>query len=218
MSHLSPESLLDRAEGTRAASAERHLESCERCRRQLADLEAAMALAAEADVPEPSPLFWDHLSARVREAIDGEPVPRRSRLTAPAWLTGLVGPGGWSWPMVSSVSAVAVAALALAVGLHILPPRGVEAPAPVAAARIDARADRPAGASFEPLGDDPGYAVVSDLAVDLDVDLGTDMDAAVQAGLVAGDSAEHAVAHLDAGELRELQRLLSEQLARGRVS
>jgi len=32
-------------------------------------------LRAERDVPEPSPLFWDHFSERVRQAIGDETVP-----------------------------------------------------------------------------------------------------------------------------------------------
>lgn len=31
---------------------------------------------AAGDVPEPSPLFWNHLSARVRDAVAVEPIPR----------------------------------------------------------------------------------------------------------------------------------------------
>jgi hypothetical protein len=31
-----------------------------------------MTVAVDADVPEPSPLFWDHLSARIGERIDAE--------------------------------------------------------------------------------------------------------------------------------------------------
>ncbi len=30
---------------------------------------------AAGDVPEPSPLFWHHLSARVRDAVAAEPIP-----------------------------------------------------------------------------------------------------------------------------------------------
>ncbi len=41
-----------------------------------------------------------------------------------------------------------------------------------------------------------------------------DLDAAREAGLAGGGSAEHAVTHMDGGELRELRRLLQEELAR----
>ena len=67
--HLSPDHLIDLAEGTRPESSAPHLESCEACRRQLADMRAMMSAASEVAVPEPSPLFWDHLSERVRQAV-----------------------------------------------------------------------------------------------------------------------------------------------------
>jgi hypothetical protein len=69
MRHLSPELLIDLAEGTRPESSAGHLAECGECRQQLADLREMMAVAVSAEMPEPSPLFWDHLSARVRTAV-----------------------------------------------------------------------------------------------------------------------------------------------------
>ena len=70
MWHLSPEVLLDLAEGTQPDRAVSHLATCNRCQRRLAELREAVAAARMAhEVPEPSPLFWDHLSARVRDAV-----------------------------------------------------------------------------------------------------------------------------------------------------
>jgi hypothetical protein len=37
-------------------------------------------IKAAGDVPEPSPLFWHHLSARVRDAVSAEPAP------GPRWM------------------------------------------------------------------------------------------------------------------------------------
>src|SRR4029077_15291184 len=89
--HLSARQLVDLAEGTQPESAAPHLASCAICRRQLADMRAMMSVAAEAEVPEPSPLFWDHLSARVAEAVAAEQAPRRSWIGAVSW-TRLVAP------------------------------------------------------------------------------------------------------------------------------
>ena len=36
-------------------------------------------------MPEPSPLFWDHLSARIKDAVGVEPPPRWSLADALAW-------------------------------------------------------------------------------------------------------------------------------------
>src|SRR5262245_35327292 len=53
----------------------RHLDQCEACRASLAAWrDTTMALAAGRDVPEPSPLFWDHFSDRVRMATASEPI------------------------------------------------------------------------------------------------------------------------------------------------
>ena len=58
--HVKPDELVDIAEGTRAESSAPHLATCDDCRRQLADVRTMMSAAAEVEVPEPSPLFWDH--------------------------------------------------------------------------------------------------------------------------------------------------------------
>ena len=69
MRHLQSEELIDLAEGARPESSALHLQTCDECRSRLTDLRAAMAAAAHVNVPEPSPLFWDHFSARVRDAV-----------------------------------------------------------------------------------------------------------------------------------------------------
>ena len=76
--HLQHDELVDLAEGTRAESSVPHLAACEACRHQLAELKAMMSAAADVAVPEPSPLFWDHFSARVRRVPQRLP-PQPSR-------------------------------------------------------------------------------------------------------------------------------------------
>jgi hypothetical protein len=44
--------------------------------------------------------------------------------------------------------------------------------------------------------------------------VGMDLESASEAGLAHGDTAEHAVTHMSDGELRELRRLLKEEMAR----
>jgi len=55
--HLNADELVDLAEGTRAESSASHLAACAGCRRALSELKQTMALAAEVNVPDPSPLF-----------------------------------------------------------------------------------------------------------------------------------------------------------------
>jgi hypothetical protein len=190
--HLQPDELVDLAEGTRTESSVPHLAACEACRHQLAELKAMMSAAADVAVPEPSPLFWDHFSARVREAVAAEGVPRRSF---------------WSWPRLAMpIGAVALAGAIMAVALNTGPVTAPDAPtvAPTASvAAVDLLSD-----PQSPAGDDSALTLVAELSSDMD------LDAAREAGLAGGGSAEHAVTHLDGGELRELRRLLQEELAR----
>src|ERR1051325_634469 len=104
MTHLSPELLIDIAEGTAPESAQPHLATCAVCRTQLSDLRQMLTSIA-VDVPEPSPLFWDHLSAGVREATAVEAG------SAPSWRLGRL-----SWRLAAGMSmAIVVIAIALTV-------------------------------------------------------------------------------------------------------
>src|SRR5437867_2824093 len=82
MKHLSAEEFVDAAEGTLAAVRAAHLRTCEACRTQADSLGALLRDTAAIDVPDPSPLFWDHFSARVRERIAGQPEADRA-----SWLS-----------------------------------------------------------------------------------------------------------------------------------
>src|SRR3984893_7570781 len=101
--HLSPQDLIDLAEGFRDEWSAPHLRGCGTCQRELAELRRVMSVVAEVAVPEPSPLFWDHLSRRVREAVAAD-----EGLHKGSWL------GGWSLWKVAPLSALAVAALVAA--------------------------------------------------------------------------------------------------------
>ena len=69
MTHLTSDELIDAMEGRGEVP---HLATCEHCRRELAELSSVLAEAKQLSVPEPSPLFWQHFSERVRTAIDSE--------------------------------------------------------------------------------------------------------------------------------------------------
>src|SRR5438876_1043875 len=122
--HLTPEELLDLAEGTRSPSSAPHLASCEECRGQLAELRNVMTTLA-VDVPEPSPLFWDHLSSRVREAVAAEPASSRR------WFDT----ARWYWGLAAASAAVVVLAVSLTVRTVPIPasravPSVADVPAP----------------------------------------------------------------------------------------
>ena len=199
--HLSADQLVDLAEGTQPESAAPHLASCAVCRRQLADMREMMSVAADVEMPEPSPLFWDHLAARVGEAVAAERAPRRS------WI------GAMPWRLVAPVaSAAALVLLALVVSSSRGPATGGRAtigPPPASSSPLAPDA----GARTDLLSDSTG---TEDASLTLVAALTADMDPerADEAGLAGRGSAEHAVTHLNDGELRELRRLLTEALAR----
>ncbi len=196
--HLNVDELIGLAEGTQPEASAPHLAECDRCREQLRELRAMLSAiqGTKADVPEPSPLFWDHLSERVRVAVAADEVPRRSWLDAPLWGRRLI-----------PLSAVAVAALfiALAFGSRVTAPAPAvhQSPAPVAAA---ADSGAPADVWAEPMSDDESLMLVASLTEHLD------LDAAGEAGLAPDGSAEHAVTHMSDDDLRELRRVLKEEL------
>ena len=106
MKHLTSQEFVEVIEGRLGASRRAHVDDCDACRQEIADLRAiTAAVSAGAVLPEPSPLFWDHLSARVHEAVDAEAVPAR------AWTQS-------HWGRLAGVGA-ALASVALVVALRV---------------------------------------------------------------------------------------------------
>jgi hypothetical protein len=120
MTHLTPEQFVDALEERNDRRTADHLERCEICRRELAALTATWRDAESVPRTEPSPLFWDHFSRRVREATDLQAMPVASPF-------GRFVQGAWR-PL--ATMAVAVGALALVVLLR--PPSRSAEPGAVA--------------------------------------------------------------------------------------
>jgi hypothetical protein len=193
--HLNIEALVDIAEGARVESSAPHLAACEHCREQLRDLRAMVSEARAVDVPEPSPLFWDHLSSRVREAVSEDAAPRRSRLDRVLWKRTVL---------------EAMAAAAVAVLIVVVVRSFIAGPNPASTPPTVSVAD--AGAATELLGDVPADDVSLTLVAGLTDD--QDLDTVREAGLAPRGTAEHAVIQMSDDDLRELRRLLKEELAR----
>lgn len=97
--HLSDESLLDLAEGGGGDGDRAHAAACPTCAARVEEARAALHLARRADVPEPSPLYWEAMRRGVERRIaEGE--PRRS----PRW--------AWLAPLAATAAALALFALA----------------------------------------------------------------------------------------------------------
>ncbi len=81
--HLSAQEFVNALDGALAAARQSHLEGCASCQTQVDQLRAVMAKTGDdAQIPEPSPLFWDHFQARVLTAVQAESQPARR-----AWWT-----------------------------------------------------------------------------------------------------------------------------------
>jgi len=202
MSHLSAETFVDVLDGTLGESDLPHLQTCAECRAQLAELRQTMAMAAEADVPEPSPLFWQHMAARVRESVAAEPVPG-----AASGLIARLLPAGFSWWGMGGLVGVAAAALLVVV---VQTPRGSMTPA-----------DTPAPAQVlntgdaEPIEAAPAFESDETLTFVTDLASGVDWDASADSGLASSVGIERSVATLNADERAELGRLLTDALRGG---
>ncbi len=66
---LTPDEFVDLVDGTLAAHREAHLATCAACAATATDVREALAAAMSAEVPEPSPLFWPSINARVQAAV-----------------------------------------------------------------------------------------------------------------------------------------------------
>ncbi len=208
--HLSPGVLAALAEGAAVpARAVRHLAGCAACRDEVGALRVLMAELREAEVPEPSPLFWDQFSARVSDAV-------RESAAAPGRGAGWpVSPWtwrGWAWTLASATAVTALLLLAFGAPAGAPPPMvatlapGVEAPAGIDPAPGPVL---PADGAGE--GDD--WSLVAEAAGDLDYD-----DARALGIAVAPGAVELTVHELDGDQREELARLLQEAIARARLS
>lgn len=163
--HLGPDDFTAALEAAPGGAVAAHLASCAACRDELATLRTSWDALASVEVPDPSPLFWDHFSARVREATT-ETAPA----AVPWWSTRRL-----VWGM-----GVAAAALILVVGLRWWPsvppvPGMVDGGATEAAATETVVFDDVAGvfdamdvedvAAFEPAGA-ATWAMVDELTDD----------------------------------------------------
>jgi hypothetical protein len=131
--HPSEALLMDVIDGVAVGEVRQHVAACAECAARIEEARQGLALASQADVPEPSPLYWEAFRSQVGRRIS---VERRSRrvLLAP------------------------LAAAALLAGVVVLLPRGANPPsAAVTVATLPAWSPLPAAE------DDPGFVVVAAL-------------------------------------------------------
>jgi hypothetical protein len=193
MKHLEDIELVDWLDGVLPDARREHGESCAECRRRLSALQSTVARAAAVNLPEPSPLFWDHFSARVHEAVALEPSPRR-------WFA-------WPGRAAAMWATSAASAVILLFGMFwsaTLP--GIRERNPVAVNETAAE-ENTLPPSLGEMGTDEEWALVRGAAE------GLQWDDAPAAGLTARPgSAERVALELSAAERSELVRLLQTEL------
>jgi hypothetical protein len=186
MNHLSASEFADLADGTLPRHRAAHVHGCDACRAQAATVRDALTVVeGSADVPEPSPLFWDHFSARVREAV-ADSAQRRTFAS------------GFRWRQ--PIAAAAVLALVVSAIFLI---RDARTP-PAGSAPVSVMSDHDASADHA-----AAWAVLTAAAADLQLDEARDAGMDVASGAV-----DHAVSQLNRDELSELGRLLQSELKR----
>lgn len=158
--HLSDESLLSLARGGGASAERAHVLACGRCAERVEEARAGLALARRADVPEPSPLYWEAMRRSLERRIAEE--PRRS----PRW--------AWLAPLLATAAALTVVALTTG---------RAHAPAALPGPTL------PAWSALPPAEDDASLEVLEGLAV-ADGDLGRLDEGRGVAAFIAGLSDE----------------------------
>ena len=199
MSHLSRKHLLEFIDDphTSGLSPERkrHIEACAACQAAAADLRSIIGEVRNEPGGEPSPLFWDHLAARVADAIrDQVPEP------APSLRTWRFGGQTAAWAAVAATVILGSTMVAWRATLHA--PRRP---------RHHARDGRRCG-GYDDVEDDQAWKVVRAAADGLPWE---DVQAA---GIAARPgAAEGVVMELTAEERAELAKLLESEMKRSGV-
>jgi hypothetical protein len=193
MTHLSDTEFVDLIDGVLPAERRQHVVTCDPCRAQADALRSALTSASDAQIPEPSPLFWDHFSARVHEGVQ-----EAAREQPVAWFARPT----LRWTLAGTLATVVLVAVVWQASTPTsLRPVAPETVAPVAVASNDADID-----TFDPDAD-PAWALVRTVADEATWD---DEDAT---GLgVRPGAAERAMANLTHAERSELVRLLKAEM------
>jgi hypothetical protein len=179
-----------------------HLQSCDSCRQVLGDLREARDRAADVRLPEPSPLFWEHFSKRVREGI------RNTEISRPRSYSTWLHTPRFKWAFSGALIVVLFGAVAWQANVR---GPGSEDMSPIGLPRIAVSNSMSSAVDADAidLESDEAWALVRTVADDLE------WDEAVTASLAARPGwAERAALDLTLEERAELLRLLQAEARR----
>ena len=204
MTHLTHDELLDAAESPRAPSQHAaHLDGCATCRDEVESLRVVLARAADDRVPEPSPLFWDHFSTRVSDAIRDHASTRETG----SWVVRLQHPVT-RWATAGAALVLVILTVVWRATLHAPSPVGPQPAVSTIASTAPTSADLAGPAADNP-DSDARWAVVRVATENLAWEDVRD------AGIVATPGAAEGVAlELTADERSALARLLDREMKR----
>ncbi len=188
MRHLDEIEIVDLIDGVLAPSLAEHADECDTCRERVMAARRTLGDVGLDGGHEPSPLFWDHLAARVSGAVEHEPPARN----VPAWIASMRSPAT-AWATCASIAILLMVTALWRATLQA----PVSEPARVAAAA-------PAPDNVEA---DRAWAVVRTAADDLAWEDVTAAGIAARPGSVDG-----VVPDLTDAERAELARLIESEL------
>ena len=195
MKHLSRDQFVDLIESPAALAADRirHVGVCERCRAEAETLRQTLLAVDADDMPEPSPLFWNHFSSRVIDALRDEPAPAPVR-------RGSLSPFA-RWAAIATAMILLASTAVWRTTVH--------APAPAAPTQMSAAPSAVDADPADDLDSDQAWAVVRAAADDLA------WEDVHDAGISPHpDDVDNAALQLNAAERVELARLLDADLKR----
>ena len=200
MRHLRPDEFAELIDGQLSAARATHIEGCAACRAQAADLRDALRRVSAGDVPEPSPLFWQHFSSRVQEAVRSEQPVHDARV-------GWIRHPAAAWALSAFI---AVLVLAAVFGRAMLP-RGPSSGS-TSQGQANAVSGEPAAVPNLPpldgdIEDDGAWALVRVVAEDVPWE-----DAQAAGISAAPGAAENLALELTQNERAELARLIETEL------
>jgi hypothetical protein len=204
MTHLTDLEIVDQIDDVLPAVRAEHSAACPDCRAKVDVMRAALARTEEVEIPEPSPLFWEHFSARVHAGVADAPVRGSSWWS---WGHG----GAWKWAVPGLVLAVVVGAGVWQVAVSTRPDHtiaGGNAVIPTTGAGNVDPVDTP-GVGDTTVDTDQAWALVRSVADEIEWNDGVPADLAVRPGW-----AERAALDLSSDELDELLRLLKAEAKR----
>jgi hypothetical protein len=197
MRHFSKDEIIEAVDDALSTTRAGHLASCASCREQVETLRATLARTNDVEIPEPSPLFWEHFSSNVREAIrDSAPETTvLGRLLRPTPL----------WTVAATVAVCVVAAAVMSrISSRFATPTTIDTPS-----TTQAGAARTPANVIDDIDDDEGWAFVRSVADEVSWD-----DTHAEGLNARPNSLESIAAEMTPVERRELVRLVEDELRR----